>query len=99
MGKHDFNFVGGDELRHISASWFVSYCFYLNIDSTHKNWELVKTFPARRARYEKTKKYHKDWLIQIASMSSNNLLRNKIKLSPCCIKIMTSALLQKSTLK
>ena len=99
MAKHDFNFIGGDQLRHIGASWFVSYCFYLNLDKTHSNWQLVKTASSRKSLYDKTKKFHRDWLTQIATMSENNLLRNKIKLSPCCTKIMASALLQKTTLK
>ena len=55
MAKRDFNFTGGEDLRHMAAGWFVSYCFYLNIDKTHNNWNLVDS-TLRKTWYEKSKK-------------------------------------------
>ena len=44
MDNHNFSFEGGEYLRKIGASWFVSYCYYLNIDQSHKNWASVSTY-------------------------------------------------------
>ena len=33
---------GGRLLSSLSATWFVSYLYYLSIDSTHLNWTKFK---------------------------------------------------------
>ena len=98
MANHNFNFSGGEILRHIGASWFVSYCYCLNADPAHKNWGLLKTAPLRKKMYEKSRKYHKDWLKEILNMTDNKLLKNRIKLSASDIKAMANTLLGKNTL-
>ena len=99
MKKHEFNFAGGEELRHVGVSWFVSYCFYSNIDTLHDNWKKVKTSEDRKKKYYKTQQYWRKWLHEIYQMSDKKLLTNKIGLSPLCIKIMAISLLSKQNLK
>ncbi|MDE6520164.1 MAG: hypothetical protein K2K91_06880 [Ruminococcus sp.] len=54
-----FYFAGGDFLNKIGTIWFTSYAYYEKINSTHKNWEKVKTFAYRISIYNKSKQYHK----------------------------------------
>ena len=50
---------GGRLLTTLGATWFVSYLYYLKIDSTHLNW---KKFEERKSNFYKSHKYHKEWL-------------------------------------
>ena len=81
MGRHIFNFLGGDELTTMGAAWFVSYCWFQNIDHTHLNWSKVSTYKNRISVYENTKQYHTFYLIQIALMNEKKLNKNTIDLS------------------
>ena len=81
MANHDFSFAGGDRLRKIGASWFVSYAYYEHNHPTHLNWQKVKTYRTRLSTYRNTRKYHMDWLKEVLNMDFNNLSKNTIGLS------------------
>lgn len=50
MGKgHFFNFIGGDILSKMGASWFVSYSYYLHVDKKHENWNKCETVAMRQS--------------------------------------------------
>ena len=53
MGKHDYNFDGGQYLTKIAASWFVSYMYHLKIDKKHINWQNVSNSFDRIKTYNK----------------------------------------------
>ena len=55
---HFFNFVGGDALSRMGATWFVSYAYYCEVDPQHMAWKNVKTYPMRRNIYFTTKEHH-----------------------------------------
>ena len=41
-------------LRTIGASWFVSFCYFVNIDKNHFNWMKSPTCSTRMATYKRT---------------------------------------------
>ncbi len=94
MANHSFSFEGGEELRSIGATWFVSYAYYDYVDKTHKNWDKVMTAKMRAKRYERTHDYHEIWLKHIESMEDANLSKNTIGLTPQETKEMAKKVLQ-----
>lgn len=82
MATHSFNFEGGDRLSCMSATWFVSYMYYKNIDNHHLNWGNVDTTSSRISTFNKTKQYHIFWLKQVLDMNPNQLDRNTIGVDP-----------------
>lgn len=96
MTGHDFNFAGGEILTPMGASWFVSYCYYCNIDKTHMNWNKVKTADTRKSSYRKGEPYHKFWLERVLEMDNKNLERGqKLQLKGNEVKKMAKELLNK----
>lgn len=95
MDAHNFSFAGGEILRGMGASWFVSYTYYEKIDITHRNWDRVSTTQSRISKYNKGKLYHKDWLKEVIAMNPVNLNKNSIGLSAEQTKSMTKELLEK----
>jgi len=91
--KHNFNFDGGEYLRKMGATWFVSYSFYNQHDKIHMNWEKTKSHKSCISVFNITNKYHKFWLRQISNMDDNKLNTNKLGLKATQIKLMTSVLL------
>ena len=79
----------------MGATWFVSYCYYRNINPMHRNWDLVSTAASRSSVYNGSTSEHKQWLIQIMSMNSNSLDTNTIGLSGNEVKLMAKEILNK----
>ena len=94
---HNFNFDGGEYLRKIAATWFVSYSYYLFKDKSHLNWKKISTAKDRISVYNKTAEYHKFWMGMILNMNNNLLNRNHIKLDANETKKMAMELLHKSS--
>ena len=90
MGSHIYNFDGGKDLSSMSASWFVSYCYYQTINPNHLNWAI---FPERISTYKRTTQYHKFWLQKIVCMNAKNLDKNTIQLSGTIVIEMAKELL------
>ncbi len=95
MGRHVFSFEGGEDLTTMGACWFVSYCYYKNIDNSHRNWDSVSTASNRISVYTSTKHYHKYWLSEVLNMSDANLNKNSLGLSGSQVKRMARELLAK----
>ena len=95
MGRHVFNFEGGDDLTTMGATWFVSHCYYNHIDRNHRNWENVSTASSRASVYSRTNHYHKFWLNEILKMSDANLSKNSLHLNASEVKRMARELLKK----
>lgn len=93
--SHPFNFMGGEELSHMGATWFVSYAYNQNIDSNHQDWMKVKTASSRASIYRRTEQYHEFWLKQILKMNDSNLNKNSLKLNAQTTKNMARILLEK----
>ena len=93
MAGHNFNFTGGEHLTKISATWFVSYSYYLLIDKNHLNWKNNKTYISRISKYNATTEYHKHWLGQIKNMNDDKLIINEIGVSPSKTKEMANEIL------
>jgi hypothetical protein len=93
---HSFSFDGGDILATFGATWFVSYAYYKHIDTTHRNWERVKTSASRASTFDRSTKYHKYWLGQVLKMHDTNLKKNTIGITPAATKKMASELLAKA---
>lgn len=53
--KHSFNFVGGDKLSSMGATWFVLYHYYKTSDSSYDKWKEKSENSAkiRLSTYEK----------------------------------------------
>lgn len=94
MTNHNFKFSGGDILRYIAASWFISYSYYRKIDPNHTNWNRLtpKSVKSRIQKFETSKSYHSLWIQEILKMSDAKLNRNKIGLSAIDVKNMASQL-------
>ena len=95
MKKHDYNFNGGDKLKSMGAGWFISYTYYMTIDSNNHNWKKIKTITQRRSTYKNTLDYHCYWISKIINMDINKLGKNKIELSGTQIKTMAQILYKK----
>ena len=95
MPRHVFSFNGGELLTTMGACWFVSYCYYENIDKTHLNWNSVSTAQNRKSVYLRTRQYHKFWISEILQMNDGNLNRNSLELKAPQIKQMAKDLLAK----
>ena len=95
MANHDFPFEGGDILKNMGATWFVSYVYYDHCDKSHMNWDNVRTSGMRISCYNKSKRYHKQWLQHVLSMNDANLSKNTLGVAPCVTKQMAKELLAK----
>lgn len=95
MANHNFRFDGGDILRAMGATWFVSYAYYERIDRTHSNWSKVSTAGSRISKYNSSRSYHKQWLQEVLVMSPTNLNKNTINLEAGVTKKMAKELLEK----
>jgi len=93
-GRHTFSFEGGEQLTTIGATFFVSYLYYLHVDSNHRNWASIKTQQSRISTIKRSESYHKIWLNHIGSMSKKNLNKNTLGLDGSDVKKMALALLQ-----
>jgi hypothetical protein len=93
MPEHEFNFDGGNELRKITASWFVSYSYYSCRDETHLNWQEVSTYDYRIRVFNRTGDFHQFWLRQVLEMNDNKLETNTIGLTGPQVKQMVRELL------
>jgi hypothetical protein len=92
MARHVFNFENGDILTTMGASWFVSYAYYLYVDSKHTNWQDVG-HRVRVSKFTNSKKYHHFFLTKICEMNEQNLSKNKLRLKGSKIKQMANELL------
>lgn len=92
--KHRFSFAGGDILRAMGASWFVSYAYYVHVDQSQRNWSR-KTQGGRVTRFNATVPYHLYWLDKIDSMDDGRLATNRIGLTPAEVKEMAKKVLKK----
>lgn len=93
--RHTFSFEGGDKLTTIGATFFVSYLYYQHVDSTHKNWALIKTQHSRISTINSSEDYHRIWLEHIRNMSETNLNRNTLGLKGSIVKEVALAIRQK----
>ena len=92
--SHAFSFAGGSQLSSISASWFVSYAYYKEIDTAHKVWMVVKNYSSRANTYEASRKYHNDWLHEVLQMNDKKLNMSSLRLGASVVKQMAFDLLK-----
>lgn len=92
-GRHTFTFEGGELLTTIGATFFVSYLYYLHVDSAHRNWDSIKTKASRISTIGKSKKHHRLWLERVGGMSDANLNRNTLGLDGAKVKAMARLIL------
>lgn len=96
--SHNFNFEGGEILRSITAWWLVSYTYYEEVDKNHKNWEAKlkkSSVVTRKSKYNKSKHYHKQWLLEVLKMSDLDKHKNLGNLNGDEIKKMAELILKK----
>lgn len=91
-GRHAFAFEGGEKLTTIGATFFVSYLYHRHVDSTHKNWDSIKTQKFRISTINRSESYYRGWLSHIGSMSDTNLNRNTLGLDGATVKKMALAI-------
>ena len=91
-GRHTFSFEGGDLLTTIGATFFVSYLYHRHVDSTHRNWDSIKTQKSRISTINRSENYHHRWLKHISNMSEVNLNKNTLGLNGGTIKKMALAI-------
>jgi hypothetical protein len=94
VARHVFQFLGGEDITTLGATWFVSYLFYIMRVKNHINWKNVTTYTSRISTFNRTSKYHTFWLKQISNMKDSNLEKNTLELSAVQIKKMAAELLQ-----
>jgi hypothetical protein len=92
LKRHIFTFEGGEQLTTIGATFFVSYLYHMRVDSTHRNWESIKTKKSRINTINSSESHHRDWLKYIGSMSDANLGRNTMGLDGTGVKKMALAI-------
>jgi hypothetical protein len=66
--KHDYNFIGGNYLRRIGASYYVCYLYGINIDPNETRWQQVKTKDARNKIIVNHANLCRPWLDEISQM-------------------------------
>ena len=93
MPRTYFRFSGGKQLTRISASWFVSYMYYMKKDTTHSNWKNVSDPMNRALRCDNNSAHHKVWISEIVNMNPNRLNKNQLGLSGNDIISMAKVLL------
>ncbi len=93
--EHEYRLEGGSELTTMGATWFVSYCYYKMVDSTHRNWDRVSTASSRASVFARAQRYYKYWLTEVLNMSDTKLNINSIGLDSYQIKQMASDILKK----
>jgi len=93
-GRHIFSFEGGEKLTTIGATFFVSYLYYQHVDSTHRNWESIKTKTSRISTISRSEQHHRLWLERIGDMKDTNLARNTLGLNGAAVKEMARAILR-----
>lgn len=93
MAEHNFSFDGGDVLKNMGATWFVSYAYYDHCDKSHTNWSRVSTARMRISYYNRSKQYHRQWLQHVLSMNDTNLAKNTLGLTPRETKQMARKML------
>ncbi|RSD31925.1 hypothetical protein [Vibrio pectenicida] len=93
--RHTFSFDGGDKLTTIGATFFVSYLYYLNVDTSHRNWASIKTRRSRISTINNSENYYRAWLSHIQNMSDANLNRNSLGLEGQTIKKMAFVVQEK----
>lgn len=91
--RHEYKLDGGSDLTTMGATWFVSYCYYKMVDSSHKNWNNLSTASNRISVFLRSQRYYKYWLLEILEMSDANLSKNKIGLEGAQIKQMAKKIL------
>ena len=91
-GRHTFSFEGGEQLTTIGATFFVSYLYHRNVDSSHRNWESIKTQKSRINTINRSESHHRAWLNQIGGMSDVNLNKNTLGLDGATVKKMAFAI-------
>ena len=92
---HAFAFYGGNLLRRIGASWFVSFAYHKHVDAGHLNWNRVSV-KMRSSIYEKSFSYHRYWLDKIMSMNDRLLDTNKLGLTSLQVKDMAGKVMSKA---
>ena len=92
---HEYRLDGGSELTTMGAAWFVSYCYYKMVDSTHTNWNKVSTASNRASVFVRSQRYYKYWLTEVLNMSDAKLNTNSLGLRSVQIKKMASEILAK----
>jgi len=91
--RHSFNFMGGDDLTTMGASWFVSYAYYEYIDKTHLNWKNVGTWKNRLSVYQRTRALHKYWMQEVTKMEIDRLSNNRLGIPGIVVQKMALALI------
>ncbi len=91
-GRHAFAFEGGEQLTTIGATFFVSYLYHRHVDSTHRNWDSIKTQKSRINTINRSESFHRVWLNHIGSMSDANLNKNTLGLDGATVKKMALAI-------
>lgn len=93
-GRHTFTFEGGEQLTTIGATFFVSYLYYLHVDSAHSNWASIKTKNSRISTINRSEKYYRTWLKHIGGMKDANLNRNTLGLDGTDVKQMALTIIK-----
>jgi hypothetical protein len=93
-GRHVFSFEGGEQLTTIGATFFVSYLYSQHVDSTHRNWDSIKTKTSRISTINRSVQHHRTWLEHIVRMNDANLSKNTLGLNGTAVKKMAEAVLK-----
>lgn len=91
-GRHAFSFEGGEQLTKIGATFFVSCLYHRHIDSTHRNWDSIRTQKSRTSTINSSESYHQVWLEHIRGMNDANLNKNTLVLDAANVKKMALAI-------
>lgn len=67
-----------ENLSKISATWFVSFCYFYNYDHSYQEWRNIKTYQSRMGTFKRTQNLHKLWLEKVLEMNDLKLNTNKI---------------------
>lgn len=94
MIKSLYNFEGGEQLTMLTVGWFVSYQYFENLDKKHRNWADETFYQRKIAIYNKSRKFHNIWLLEILCMPFIQVYPT-LNLTEEQIKRMTKELLYK----
>lgn len=74
-------------IKSMGLGWFISYTYYLKIDSQHLSWQnsnfSQKALVTRKSKFNNSKEFHKDYINQAINLNRNlfNHTSKKVQLT------------------
>lgn len=90
-------------IKSMGLGWFISYTYYLKIDSQHLSWQnsnfSQKALATRKSNFNNSREFHKDYINQAINLNRNSFDSSNKKLSLTADEIIQMAKKLKQVVK